>query len=251
MEHIEVEFLRANGIYVDDDGVYDNADIDGMLATLKGPDNLKDFRSHLICSVHDEKAILDCIDDGSYERFDRYDSDVCEIFISAYENWLLSKGRQSVDKDSLAMDKAAERYLDMISTVERSRDCWPKNPHSANFVSTMVFGFYNRAIDSEEHKLLGSREDTRDKLSLIYSVYHLDDVPGKDEPFYTASHEVSLINSTQRMYSLIAVAEDITWMVYQINGGKACASKKDLIEAITAPKQGIDSRTKSPIVPGR
>ena len=250
-EHPEVEILRANGIYVDDDGVYDNADIDGMLATLKDSDNLNDFRPHLNCSGRDEKAILDCIDDGSYERFDRYDSDVCEIFITAYENWLSPKGKQLLDKECLAMNKATERYFDMVSTVEQSRDFWPNNPHSADFVSTMVFGFYNNAIDSEEHKLLGSREDTRNEILLAYSIYRLDDVPGKTEPVYKASHEIPLVSTLHRKQGLIAVAEDITWMVYQINGGKAITSKKELIETITAPKQGIDERTEIPVVPGR
>ena len=35
----------------------------------------------------DQAAIRDVLSDGSVERFDRYDSDVCEEFIRAYETY--------------------------------------------------------------------------------------------------------------------------------------------------------------------
>jgi hypothetical protein len=37
-------------------------------------------------NASDRMAIMDVLRDGSVERFDRYDSDVCEQFISLYEN---------------------------------------------------------------------------------------------------------------------------------------------------------------------
>lgn len=75
-------------IYVNPKSGYNNDDIQKMLETLREPEYKKAFIQNLTCSPRDRSAILDCIDDGYYERFDRYDSDVCETFIATYEEWL-------------------------------------------------------------------------------------------------------------------------------------------------------------------
>ncbi len=75
-------------IYVNPRGICNNEDIQQMLETLQDPDHKETFLQNLTCSPRDKWAILDCIADGYHERFDRYDSDVCEIFIATYEEWL-------------------------------------------------------------------------------------------------------------------------------------------------------------------
>lgn len=81
-------------IYVNPKSNYNNDDIQKMLETLRDPEHKQAFLQNLTCSPRDKLAILDCIADGYYERFDRYDSDVCEIFIATYEAWLgMMQGR--------------------------------------------------------------------------------------------------------------------------------------------------------------
>ena len=64
--------------------IYTNDDIQDMLMECNENCNLKD--SILKCfSGRDKSAMADVFEDGYYERFDRYDSDVCEQFIKAYE----------------------------------------------------------------------------------------------------------------------------------------------------------------------
>lgn len=75
-------------IYVNPKSSYNNDDIQKMLETLWYPEYKAAFLQNLNCSPRDRSAILDCIDDGYYERFYRYDSDVCETFIATYEEWL-------------------------------------------------------------------------------------------------------------------------------------------------------------------
>ena len=140
----------------------------------------------------------------------------------------------STSEEYKAFTEAVDKYYNMGLIVNRTDGYWPHYPLNANFISTMVFGFYNRAIDTEKYQHLGRREDDERGISLTYSVYHVDDVPGKVDPVYTASHKVSFDSPEQRTKDLMVVVEDITWMVYQIDGGKDFANKKDLIEAITA-----------------
>lgn len=64
---------------------YNNSDLQEMLEYLKDSSKRAIFLKNLSCSNADRLAIEDCIEEGYYERFDRYDSDVCEIFIHTIE----------------------------------------------------------------------------------------------------------------------------------------------------------------------
>lgn len=68
------------------EGLYNNDDIQEMLDSLKNPKHFKglDFKD---VSDSDKRAILRVIEDGYYETFDRYDSDVCEQFIRVYNEY--------------------------------------------------------------------------------------------------------------------------------------------------------------------
>ncbi len=67
--------------------MYNNEQIQCMLDDLSNTPARKElFMSKLNCGYADKLAIQDVICDGWYERFDRYDSGVCEIFISTYES---------------------------------------------------------------------------------------------------------------------------------------------------------------------
>ena len=64
--------------------LYTSDDIQDMLDSCKKNVKLKEaVISHF--TGRDKGAISDVLDDGYYERFDRYDSDICEQFIKAYE----------------------------------------------------------------------------------------------------------------------------------------------------------------------
>lgn len=59
-----------------------------MISYINGNDNRKRmFISLLHFSDQDNRAIIDVLSEGWYERFDRYDSDVAEQFISFYQNF--------------------------------------------------------------------------------------------------------------------------------------------------------------------
>ena len=63
--------------------IYTNEDIQDMLTAVKKSDTLR--TKILSCFSEDDRAAMaDVLDEGWYERFDRYDSDVCEQFIRAY-----------------------------------------------------------------------------------------------------------------------------------------------------------------------
>lgn len=72
-------------------GLYDNDDLQKMLNTLQVPEYRHQFLE-CVSEGHDKSAIIDCILDGFYERFERYDSDVCEQFIAAYKDWTVGLG---------------------------------------------------------------------------------------------------------------------------------------------------------------
>lgn len=79
----------ATTIYIKKhDGLYNSNDIQAMLKTLTNRSYRKEFLKHV---THDLTSIIDCIEECWYERFHRYDSDVCEHFIEAYEEWVASK----------------------------------------------------------------------------------------------------------------------------------------------------------------
>lgn len=68
--------------------MYNNHEIQEILSRLEREPNYK----HLFLKIakvqmssSDYNALLDVIGDGYYERFDRYDSDVCEQFLQIYE----------------------------------------------------------------------------------------------------------------------------------------------------------------------
>ena len=67
--------------------MYNSDQIQDMITTLKSDNaRLKIFCERLEkVNADDRIAIMDVIRDGWYERFDRYDSDVCETFIRLYE----------------------------------------------------------------------------------------------------------------------------------------------------------------------
>lgn len=63
---------------------YSNDDIQNLIEEVNKDNALKErILSHF--DNRDLVAIKDVLSDGYYERFDRYDSDVCEQFLSAYE----------------------------------------------------------------------------------------------------------------------------------------------------------------------
>lgn len=74
--------------------MYDNNDVQLMLDAVNNntfcstafnkvlEDNLKVYKS---IGYRDYRAINNCIEDGCYEAFDSYDSDVCERFIRCFE----------------------------------------------------------------------------------------------------------------------------------------------------------------------
>lgn len=68
--------------------MYSDNDIQEMIDNLLNDKCLRDeFNEELeIMSPSDRVAIRDVLSDGYVERFDRYDSDVCEQFISIYES---------------------------------------------------------------------------------------------------------------------------------------------------------------------
>ncbi len=64
--------------------MYTNDNIQDMLMEVNSNNSLKEkVLAHF--TGRDLSAVKDVLDDGYYERFDRYDSDVCEQFIRAYE----------------------------------------------------------------------------------------------------------------------------------------------------------------------
>ena len=64
--------------------LYLYADIQKMIQELKADEA---FKEQIISKINqmDQGAVRDVISDGSAERFDRYDSAVCENFVAAYE----------------------------------------------------------------------------------------------------------------------------------------------------------------------
>lgn len=64
--------------------IYSNDDIQDMITAVNDDQKLKEkVLGHF--SGNDLHAMQDVLNDGWYERFDRYDSDICEQFIRAYE----------------------------------------------------------------------------------------------------------------------------------------------------------------------
>lgn len=66
------------------EGMYNNQDIQNMIIKCNSDGILKQKILDSITNISDRSAISDVLEDGDYERFDRYDSDVCEQFIKAF-----------------------------------------------------------------------------------------------------------------------------------------------------------------------
>ncbi len=64
--------------------MYNNDDIQDMIEECNESNELKEAILNNFSGA-DKRAMIDVLDDGYYDRFDRYDSDVCEQFIRAYE----------------------------------------------------------------------------------------------------------------------------------------------------------------------
>ena len=69
---------------------WNNNDLDRALQYVKSQPNVKEQLLNKI-DVTDRGAVSNVIADGWAESFDRYDSDVAEQFISAYER-IISEG---------------------------------------------------------------------------------------------------------------------------------------------------------------
>ena len=66
--------------------MYNNDDIQKMIQTVNS--NRETFNPFLDeINSRDRGAIERVLSDGWVEAFDRYDSDVCEKFITAFEKW--------------------------------------------------------------------------------------------------------------------------------------------------------------------
>lgn len=66
--------------------MYDNNQIQDMIERCRANKVLCKSVLDQISDYSDWRAIQHVISEGWYETFDRYDSDVCEQFITAYEN---------------------------------------------------------------------------------------------------------------------------------------------------------------------
>jgi len=64
---------------------YTNDDIQDMIKECNSNPELKEKVVNQISNDRDRAAIISVLKEGWYEEFDRYDSDVCEQFITAYE----------------------------------------------------------------------------------------------------------------------------------------------------------------------
>lgn len=72
--------------------MYSSKDIQDIITRLNGDKELKtEFISRVCkyCNNSDSLAIKDVLSDGCYERFDRYDSDVCEQFLTVWEKGVI------------------------------------------------------------------------------------------------------------------------------------------------------------------
>ena len=64
--------------------MYNNDDIQAMIDKVNN-DGIQDQIVNCIVFGHDRASIRRVLHEGFVEAFDRYDSDVCEKFIRAYE----------------------------------------------------------------------------------------------------------------------------------------------------------------------
>ena len=63
--------------------MYNNDDIQAMIDKVNQAGIADKILAHI--SEYDKGAVRHVLETGYYETFDRYDSDVCEQFILAYE----------------------------------------------------------------------------------------------------------------------------------------------------------------------
>ena len=63
--------------------MYNYNDIQNMIEKVNAEGTAEQILDHI--TDHDKAAVREVLRSGYYEDFDRYDSDVCEQFILAYE----------------------------------------------------------------------------------------------------------------------------------------------------------------------
>lgn len=64
--------------------MYNYNDIQNMIERVNNDGTADKILSHI--QDYDKGSVRNVLKSGYYETFDRYDSDVCEQFITAYEN---------------------------------------------------------------------------------------------------------------------------------------------------------------------
>ena len=73
--------------------MYNTNDIQNMITTVNNDGKVDDILAHI--PILDKSAVRHVLETNWVETFDRYDSDVCERFITAYERtykgkWVLN-----------------------------------------------------------------------------------------------------------------------------------------------------------------
>lgn len=120
--------------------MYTYDDIQKMLEKInKAPDHIKEaFREYVNehTNFKDANSIMDCVKQAYYEAFDRYDSDVCEQFLTFYEktfdnsNWVKSVDKTEPDRIvTLTVAECGEfhdmgEYYEGITNVDDAISHW-------------------------------------------------------------------------------------------------------------------------------
>lgn len=97
-------------------GMYNNDDIQAMLRFLEyhnGRPEYNSFMKYISEHTSDSRAIKSCINEGWYEEFYRYDSDVCEQFISCFEKFFITNKKFNTFKPSsrfIVVCKTTDKY---------------------------------------------------------------------------------------------------------------------------------------------
>ena len=84
---VQINVLWSNAPLKDKQGLYTNNDLQRMIEFINNNQVIRDDFIKRLPKNADGRAIEDVLDDGYYERFDRYDSDVAEQFIDMYRNF--------------------------------------------------------------------------------------------------------------------------------------------------------------------
>ena len=84
---VQINVLWSTAPLKDKQGLYTNNDLQRMIEFINNNQVIRDDFIKRLPKNADGRAIEDVLDDGYYERFDRYDSDVAEQFIDMYRNF--------------------------------------------------------------------------------------------------------------------------------------------------------------------